>query len=573
MGTYPIRFVTVALTALAVPASLPRLEAATAQQSVMADQFVVGTGHPDATTAALEVLERGGNVMDAMVTASLCVGVAEPYGSGLGGKLMLLYRDGKTGKVSAVEAMCAAPGSLDSAKFAKLRSRQRYFGYTAVAVPGLVAGLHAAHAKWGARPWKELVEPAAKLAERGVTITEKSRPFYRAKARQLQNDPETARLYLVDGATPAVGAVMKNADLGHSLRLVAEGGPRAFYEGEISQRIVAAATAAGASLSLDDFRNYRPRWSEPLAINYSGYEVYSCPPPLTGGITVLTSLRALEHLDPLGARAARSGRYIDELGRVLLALYPPVTAEIADTPRSFADARKLLGAKSCRQIAAQARAVDPTHPYGDKVPAGVAEPTGDGRPDASTTHLTIADSDGNIACLTQSLSYHFGACTITPGTGFLLNDSMSNFSTRDPHGVNYPAPDKRERSTIAPIIATRDGKPVLALGIPGGQRIPTTTLQLVVDVLGDGVPLEEAFNRSRFHVRRPIGSDEAPNIVDLEDDAPAELDADLQRRGWKTVRMRRNGAYFGGGNGVMYQSDGKLLGVADPRRTNFAAGK
>jgi gamma-glutamyltranspeptidase/glutathione hydrolase len=203
----------------------------------------------------------------------------------------------------------------------------------------------------------------------------------------------------------------------------------------------------------------------------------------------------------------------------------------------------------------------------------MGERAADDQPDASTTHLTIADRDGNIACLTQSLSYHFGACTIAPGTGFMLNDSMSNFSTRDPDGVNYAAPYKRERSTIAPIIATRDGKPVLALGIPGGQRIPTTTLQLVVDVLGDDVPLAEAFDRSRFHVRRPRGSDELPNIVDLEEDAPAELDAELEARGWTTVRMRRNGAYFGGGNAVMYKADGSLEGVADPRRTNFAAGK
>ena len=544
-----------------------------ATQSVDAKRFVVITGHPDATNAALAVLEHGGNVMDAAVTASLCVGVAEPYGSGLGGKLMLLYRDGKTGKVSAVEAMCAASGSVDAAKFAKLRSRQRYFGYTAVAVPGLVAGLYAAHEKWGSQPWKELVLPAAELAERGVTISETSRQFYRAKARQLKNDPETARLYLVDGETPPVGTVMKNADLGHSLRIVAEGGPPAFYEGEIAQRVVAAAKSAGAPLTLDDFRGYQPRWNEPLAINYNGYEVYSCPPPLTGGVTVLTSLRALEHLDPLGARAARSGHYIDQLGRVLLELYPPITAKIADAPQSFADARKLLGAKSSREIAAQARSVNPSHPYEDQVPAAVGDAAADDQPDASTTHLTIADRDGNIVCLTQSLSYHFGACTITPGTGFLLNDSMSNFSTRDPQGVNSVAPGKHERSTIAPIIATRDGKAVLALGIPGGQRIPTTTLQLLVDVLGDEVQLAEAFNRSRFHVRRPIGSDDLPNIVDLEDDAPVELDADLEQRGWKVVRMRRNGAYFGGGNGIVYRSDGTLEGVADPRRTNFAAGE
>lgn len=544
---------------------------ADAQQIVTAERFVVVTGHPDATAAALDVLTRGGNVMDAAVTASMCVGVAEPYGSGLGGKLMLLYRDGATGKVSAIEAMCAAPATLDSAKFAGLRARERNLGYTSVAVPGLVAGLHAAHEKWGSKPWREVVEPAAELAERGVTIDEKSRRFYRAKATQLKRDPETARLYLVDGAAPAVGTVMKNADLARSLRLIADGGPRAFYEGEISDRIVAAAQAAGSPLSRDDFHSFEPRCSEPLVVHYNGYEVYSCPPPLTGGTTVLASLRALEHLESLDAAAARDANYIDRVGRVLLALYPRITATIADAPSSFPEARVLLGAKSARTVAAEARAVDPNNPYGDHAPIG--EATNDDRPDASTTHLTIADRDGNIVCLTQSLSYHFGACVIAPGTGFLLNDSMSNFSTRDPDGVNHAVPGKRERSTIAPIIATRDGKPALALGIPGGQRIPTTTLQLVVDILGYDVPLAEAFDRPRFHVRRPVGSDELPNIVDLENDAPAELDQELQKLGWKTTRKKRNGSYFGGGNAVIYQADGKLKGVADLRRTNFAAGQ
>lgn len=543
------------------------------QQLFVAEQFVVVTGHPDATAAALEVLQNGGNVMDAAVTASMCVGVAEPYGSGLGGKLMLLYRDGSTGKISAVEAMCAASGSLDSDKFAKLRSRDRYFGYKSVGVPGLVAGLHAAHEKWGSWPWKDVVLPAAGLADRGVTIDEKSQRFYRAKVTQLKRDAETARLYLVDGAVPQIGDVMRNADLAQSLRSIAADGPSAFYEGEIAKRIVAAAEAAGAPLTLDDFRNYCPRWNEALAIYYNGYEVYSCPPPLTGGTTVLTSLRALEHLDPLGARASRSSSYIDQLGRVLLTVYPPVTSGIADSEESFVAARKLLEAESARQIASQSRAVNPSDPYNDAVPARVGEATGDDRPDASTTHLTIADADGNIVCLTQSLSYHFGACTIAPGTGFLLNDSMSNFSTRNPDGVNHARPGQRERSTIAPIIAARDGKPILALGIPGGQRIPTTTLQLLVDILGNEVPLAEAFERPRFHVRRPIGDDEARNIVDLEEDAPRELDAELKELGWQTVRMRRNGSYFGGGNAIKYRPDGKLEGVADLRRTNFAAGK
>jgi gamma-glutamyltranspeptidase/glutathione hydrolase len=567
---------TVAALAIAIAGIVPGTplgKLASAQQSVIAERFVVVTGHRDATKAALEVLARGGNVMDAAVTASMCVGVAEPYGSGLGGKLLLLHRDGKTGEISAVEAMCAASGSLDAAKFAKLRARERNLGFTSVAVPGLVAGLYEAHEKWGSRPWKELVLPAAELAERGVTIDEKSQRFYRAKASQLKHNPETARHYLVDNDTPAVGAVMKNADLGRSLRLVAEGGPAAFYEGEITRQIVAAVQAAGAPLEMGDFRAYRPQWTKPLAVNFNSYQVYSAPPPLTGGTTVLASLRALEHLDPVDASSGRSADYVDRVGRVLLALYPRVNATIADAANSQDDARMLLGAKLSRAVAAEARAVDPTNPYGEKVPAGMGEATADDRPDASTTHLTIADRDGNIVCMTQSLSYHFGACVIAPGTGFLLNDSMGNFSTRDPDGVNHVGPGKRERSTIAPIIAVRDGKAALTLGIPGGQRIPTTTLQLVVDILGYDVPLAEAFDRPRFHVRRPIGSDESPNIVDLEDDAPAELDQELKDLGWKTTRKKRNGSYFGGGNAVIYQADGKLLGVADLRRTNFAAGQ
>ena len=172
------------------------------------------------------------------------------------------------------------------------------------------------------------------------------------------------------------------------------------------------------------------------------------------------------------------------------------------------------------------------------------EATADDFADASTTHLIVADRDGNIVCLTQSLSYHFGACVVAPGTGILLNDSMSNFSTGESTGCNYPAPGKRERSTIAPIIATRDGKPVLALGIPGGQRIPTTTIQLLTDILHFGRPLDVAFDRPRFHVRRPISAEETANIVDLEDDAPAEFDEQLAAMGWKPERHKRNGGLF-----------------------------
>ena len=281
--------------------------AATAQQQVTAERYVVASGHPAATAVGLEVLRRGGNVIDAAVATSLALGVAEPYGSGLGGKLAMLYRDAATGKVYCIEALCSSAAATDPATFAQLSMNERQYGYQAAGVPGLTAGLYAAHQRWGSLPWAKLVEPAAQLAERGVEISPTMRSLFAPHRKQLKKDAEAARLYLVDDDTPPVGAVLPNADLARSLRMIAQGGPKAFYEGEIAQRIVAAAQAHGSPLSLDDFRNYRPRFTKPLAVCYRGHCVYSSPPPLTGGATVLATLKALEKASAV-ERETASGR-------------------------------------------------------------------------------------------------------------------------------------------------------------------------------------------------------------------------------------------------------------------------
>jgi gamma-glutamyltranspeptidase/glutathione hydrolase len=542
-----------------------------AQQTVTANQFAVVSGHPDATAAGMKVLRKGGNVIDAAVATSLCLGVAEPYGSGIGGKGMLLYRDGKTGRIYALEAMCAASKTLNATKFADRPRRERYFGYTSMAVPGLVAALEAAHQRWGSMKWHDVVEPAAALAENGVIVSEKMFQMMRPKRNLLRRDKEAARVYLANNETPPVGSVMKNADLAKSLLIVAEQGSKGFYEGEIARAIVAAANAAGATLTLDDFRAYKPRWGEPLVADYDGYDVYTCPPPLTGGATVLASLRALDGVAALDTTSGRDAKYMDVVGRVLLSVYPRVDRTIADVATASADATKLFTNESIHAIQREAEAADPAH-ADEAAQTSRFEATADDFAEASTTHLIVADSDGNIVCLTQSLSYHFGACVVAPGTGILLNDSMSNFSTAQPTACNYVAPGKRERSTIAPIIVVKSGKPIIALGIPGGQRIPTTTLQLLTDILHFGTPLDESFDRPRFHIRRPLMKDEAANIVDLEDDAPEVLDEQLPEMGWKPERHKRNGVYFGGGSAVMYRTDGTLHAVADLRRTNVADG-
>ena len=246
-----------------------------AQQTATGTKFVVVSGHPASTAAGMAVLRSGGNVIDAAITTSLCLGVAEPYGSGIGGKGMMLYREGKTGRVYAIESMCAASKKLDAAAFAARPQRERLAGYYSVAVPGLVAGLEAAHKRWGSTKWHDLVAPAAKLAADGVEISEKMQRLMRPKRNLLRRDSEAARIYLVDGETPAVGAVDQVSRFVAHASADCRRRSGSVLRGSIAAAIVSAANQAGAPLTLEDFQNYKPRQSEPLVVDYDGCRVYS----------------------------------------------------------------------------------------------------------------------------------------------------------------------------------------------------------------------------------------------------------------------------------------------------------
>ncbi|MEX2168404.1 MAG: gamma-glutamyltransferase family protein [Pirellulales bacterium] len=542
---------------------------ANAQQHVSAKRYVVASGHPAATEAGLAVLRRGGNAMDAAVATSLSMGVAAPYGSGVGGKLVMLYREAATGHIHCLEAVCVSPAKLDAEQFAHLPLKERRFGYTSVCVPGLPAGLWAAHQKWGLHDWSSLVRPAVELAEQGIEVNEELRTMIAPETKRLRNDSEAARLYLVDNDTPPVGTFLKNADLAHTLKLLSELGPRGFYEGETADRIIAAAQAHGSTLSHEDLRDYEPRFCEPMSVTFRGNKVFTCPPPQTGGVTVLLALKALEPATWKDVRP-RDASYINSIGRVLLSIYPRVEGHVADVPAADASARDLLGENTVNSVRQEAETID----FAQPAPlAETPERLADDLADASTSHLVIADSDGNVVSLTQSLSFHFGASVVPPGTGVLLNNSMSNFSVTSSRSINYVAAGKRPRSTIAPIIVTRDDKPELALGIPGGQRIPTTTIQLMVDRLAFDTPLAEAFDQPRFHVRRPLRRGEKSNTLDMEGKPTDALSKELRDDGWRIVEQRSDGRYFGGGNAVEYRRDGTMLGVADKRRSNLAGGE
>ncbi len=527
---------------------------------------MVVAGHPQAAQAGIEVLRAGGTAVDAAIAVSLSLGVAEPYGSGLGGKLMLLYYEAATGRTYALDAMDAA-GSLEVAAYLRRPEDDHSYGYGAVCVPGLAAGLWTAHERWGRRKWADDVAPALRLARAGFEVLPKTREFFAEQEKKLRRgDAEIARLYLPGGQLLVVGTRLPNPDLAHTLELLAQRGRAGFYRGPVAAAIVAASQRGGGTLTLDDLARYEARVVEPIGIDFRGYQLRSSPPPTSGAPLFLTIMKVLE-AETFAGGPLRSAANLDRLGRVWREVQTRVQRGIADVPEARFNFEKLVAPDSLREI--RARASAPAVPAA----AGLEDSGASASAMAATTHFLVADAAGNLVCATQSQSLHFGAGVVPPGTGVVLNDSMSNFAFTEPRSVNFVAPGKRPRSTVAPVIVFRAGRPVLALGIPGAARIPTALLQVLLDRLVLDRPLAEAIGDTRVHFNRNWRRDDEESI-EAEASFPAAEAAALRRLGWKVdlTEPAGTGRLFGGVNAIECRRDGGYTGYADPRRTNAAIG-
>jgi gamma-glutamyltranspeptidase/glutathione hydrolase len=536
-------------------------------EPVAAAHAMVVAGHPQAAQAGVEILKAGGNAIDAAIAVSLCLGVAEPYGSGLGGKLMLLHYEAATGRTTALDALDVA-GTLDAAAFAKRPEADRSYGYPSVCVPGLAAGLWAAHRKWGRLKWADDVGPAIRLAREGFEVLPKTRDFFAEQEKKLRGgDAEIARLYLPGGRLPAVGSRLPNADLAHTLGLLARFGRDGFYLGPVAAAIAVASQKGGGAVTADDLARYEVRFAEPIGLDFRGYRLLCSPPPTTGGPLFLTIMKALED-ESFDGGPLRSASNLDQIGRVWREVYPLVQRGIADAPEAVGNFEKMIAPDSIDAIRARARTAGGSAPR-------AAWSDDSGFPEtamAATTHFAIADAEGNLVCATQSQSLHFGAGVVPPGTGVVLNDSMGNFAYGEPSGLNHVAPGRRPRSMIAPTIVFRDGRPVLAIGIPGATRIPTALLQVLLDRLALGRPLAEAIGDTRVHFERNWRR-HGEESVEAERSLPAAATAALRRLGWKVelAEAPGTGRRFGGINAIELGAAG-CTGYADPRRTNAAIG-
>ena len=532
---------------------------------VKAAHGMVVAGHPQ---AGVDILQAGGNAIDAAVAVSLALGVAEPYSSGLGGKLMLLYYEAASGRTYALDAMDAA-GSLDVAAYLRRPEEDRSYGYGSVCVPGLAAGLWTAHQKWGRQPWADNIAPALKLARAGFEVLPKTRIFFAEQEKKLRRgDAEIARLYLPDGKLPVVGSHLANADLARTLELLAQHGRDGFYRGPVAAAIVAASAQGGGALTLDDLAHYEARLVEPIGLDFRGYRLLASPPPTNGAPLFLTIMKALED-ETFAGGPLRSAVNLDRIGRVWREVQPLVQRGLGDAPEAYFNYEKMIAPDSIAAIRRRARAPTvavPAVAWWDD--SGASESAM-----AATTHFIVADAAGNIVCATQSQSLHFGAGVVPSGTGVVLNDSMSNFAYTDPRSINYVAPGKRPRSTIAPTIVFRSGQPILAIGIPGAARIPTALLQVLLDRLAFDRPLREAIGDTRVHFELNWRKDNQESLQ-AEASLPAADFAALSRLGWKVELAEPAGAgqIFGGINAIEVNAAGGYTGYADPRRTNAARG-
>ena len=519
---------------------------------------MVVAGHPQAAQAGVATLQAGGNAIDATIAVSLALGVAEPYGSGLGGKLMLLYYEASSGKTYALEAMDAS-GSLDVSAYLRRPEEDHSYGYGSVCVPGLAAGLWAAHEKWGKLKWADDVAPSIKLAREGFEVLPKTRDFFAEQEKKLRRgDAEIARLYLPGGQLPAAGSHLANADLAHTLELVAAHGRDGFYRGPVAEAIVAASRQGGGVLTLDDLAHYEAHFTEPIGIDFRGYHLWSSPPPTNGAPLFLAIMKVLEG-DSFAGGPLRSAGNLDRIGRVWHEVQPLVQQGIADAPKARFNFEKLVAPDSIQALRAKARAAAPLPKIAQLDDSGLDESAM-----AATTHFLVADAAGNIVCATQSQSLHFGAGVVPPGTGVVLNDSMSNFAFTGPTGINYVAPGKRPRSTVAPTIVFREGKPVFALGIPGAARIPTALLQALLDRLALNRPLAEAIGDTRVHFDYNWRNHE--ESFEAERSFPAADAEVLRRLGWKVelTETAGTGRIFGGINAIELQSRRRLHRLRRP---------
>ncbi|MGL4962972.1 MAG: gamma-glutamyltransferase [Inquilinus sp.] len=509
---------------------------------------MVVTNHPLASAAGSEMLLAGGNAVDAAVAALFTLTVVEPMMVGVlgGGVAHIRLADGRH---LVLDGLSTAPGrgsatmyeplSDEIGKARLVRDRENEVGPKAVAVPGALAGWCEALARFGTLPLADVLAPAIRLAERGFVASPYLSDCITDCAKDLARDPGLSALFLPGGQPLRPGDRLVQGDYAASLRLIAERGPAALYDGPLGAALTSFMASHGGLIDQADLAAFRVIERAPVRGSYRGFEILGPPPPSSSGVHIVQMLNILEGYDigGLGFGSADAVHLLAEALKIAFADRAVATADPAfvDVPvdrliaKAYAEERR--SRIDLRRTQAWA--------------AGLA-----GGESANTTHVTVADAAGNVVATTQTINGLFGACTQIPGTGMLTNNYMYNFDPHPGRALSI-APGKRVFTSMAPMMALRDGKLAFALGLPGGLRIFPSALQAIVNLIDHDMTLQEAVEAPRVWTEG--------GVLELEQAFPDSVAEDLAARGHSIVRMPR---IAGGMNAIAFAPDGTLTGAA-----------
>ena len=520
---------------------------------------VVVSTQKEASEVGLQVLEDGGNAIDAAVAVGYALAVTDPCCGNLGGGGFMTLRlaDGKETFINFREtAPLKASADMYLDERGKLIKDLSTDGYLAVGVPGTVMGLNYALDKYGTKSRSQVIEPAIELAKEGYILQSGDVQIFEAGKQRLL-EPNVAKIFLQSGdKTYQAGNLLIQTDLANSLTAIAEDGTEAFYQGEIAQKIVAASQKNQGILSLADFARYQVREYEPISCDYRGYRVISSPPP-GGGTTVCQMLNILSGYD-LKESGWRTPQSLHHLFSSMLFAFGDRNHYLGDPDFIDNPTDKLLSTKYAQQLRDKIafEAIDPESVYKTDIQ----------QEGTNTTHYSVVDKDGNAVAVTYTINSYFGAGVIAPGTGFLLNNEMDDFTTKlgaaNQFGLrqgeaNSIEPGKRPLSSMSPTIVTKDGELYLVTGSPGGSTIPTTVLQVITNLIDYGMNLADAVNTPRLHYQG------LPNRVISESKAiSTETFRGLRLRNYSILPMIR----WGAAESIVVDTDGMMTGVNDRRK-------
>ena len=578
---------------LAMPAPNLLQEQAQRFQPIPSSGGIVAAQEARAAAVGAAVLRRGGNAVDAAVATAFALAVTLPQAGNLGGGGFLVLWLPRSGPISTCPAVARGASPPQAIPIGRGETVALNFRETAPraaradlflnpdgsvnreralrsplssAVPGSVAGLTQVQARYGCLPLAEVMAPAIALAERGFPVGAELSASLQAAAPLLRADPTSARQFTKPGGAPfRPGDTLRQPQLAASLRCIAREGASCFYRGRLGQALVRLMRQRGGLISAADLAAYRAPWMTPLSAPFRGHRVLTMPPPSGGGATLLQLLQVLEPLD-LASTGLNSAASLHPMVEAMNLAYRDRNRLLGDPDQVAMPLDRLLSGGYAAAQRQRIRA-DRHRPAAqlEAEPSPVAE-------GINTTHLSVADRDGGLVALTTTLNTAYGSGISVPGGGFLLNNEMDDFTAKPgaanayglrQGGQNAIAPGRRPLSSMTPTLVLRgDGTPLLATGSPGGSRIITTVLQVLLNRLVHGLNLASAVAAPRIH------SQLWPDQISIEEGLSPDTLRLLQQRGHRLVLTPA----MGSANSVEWLPDGRgSLGVADPRRLDAAA--